>query len=70
VDVYANAFSTAPEHCWRMVHDPEPRKRGHPIVCPRPIAWRGRYRSPEGKVFTVWSCDEHRSGLESVEGHG
>jgi len=69
VDIYANAFSTAPGHCWRMVHDPEPRKRGHPIVCPRPIAWRGRYRTPEGKVFTVWSCDEHRNGLEAVEGH-
>ncbi len=49
-----------------MIYDPNPGKGGHVLHCPELVQWRGRFRTTEGKVFAVWSCDRHREGLEDL----
>jgi hypothetical protein len=49
-----------------MIVDPDQRRGGHPLHCPEPVRWCGRFRTDERKVFAVWSCDGHREGLEEL----
>ena len=61
MDHYAEAFTTMPGRCWRMVDDENGTT--HPAHCPQPVVWRGTYRTSEGKVFKVVSCEGHADGL-------
>jgi len=61
VDHYAEAFAVAPGRCWRLVEDDNGTTR--PSHCHVPVVWRGTYRTAEGEVFKVASCDGHADGL-------
>ncbi len=60
----APGFFVQEGHCWRMVYDG--REVGIETHCPKPPVWRGRFTNEQGRHWTVWSCAEHRAGLESV----
>ena len=49
MELYANAFTTTPGHCWQMVHDPDPRKIWDPVHCSELVRVRGVFRTEEGK---------------------
>jgi hypothetical protein len=54
---YAEAFSPLPSRCFRMVvHHGE----AGPMHCPEPVAWRGSWRSPNGRRYRIGACDGHR----------
>jgi hypothetical protein len=54
---YAEAFFPMPGRCFRMVaHDSE----GGPAHCLEPPTWRGTFRAPNGRRYTVEACEGHR----------
>ncbi len=60
---YAECFTLLPGRCFRMVTDPEPRKRGHATHCAEPVIWRGRFRSAGEQIYRVDACAEHGEEL-------
>lgn len=47
-----------------MIEDPDPGKRGRPIHCSLPVAYRGRFTDGSGKRHLVGACEEHVAELE------
>lgn len=57
---YANAFTIDPGRCFRMI---QLEGVGHPMHCPEPIAWHGRFRANDDKLYRVDACQGHAEGL-------
>ena len=60
---YAEAFTLLPGRCFRMVNDPEPRRRGQPTHCDEPVVWRGRFRTKRKDIYRVEACEGHGDEL-------
>ncbi len=60
---YAEAFYPAPGQYFRMVTSPNPGSQGSPILCPKPVEFRGRFQDGRGKWHDVWSCIDHAGDL-------
>ena len=60
---YAEAFTLIPGRCFRMVTDPESRRRGQPIHCEESVVWRGRFLTRGEDVYRVDACGEHGDEL-------
>ncbi len=60
MDHFANAFSLTPGRCFRMVALPGV---GHPNHCPEPVAWYGRWRAADNRLYRVDACESHAEGL-------
>jgi hypothetical protein len=57
---FANAFTLTPGRCFRMITLPGV---GHPSHCQEPVAWHGRWRAGDGRLFRVDACVGHAEGL-------
>ena len=62
------SFFVEPGRCFRMVRDPVPERRGHPMHCPEPVVARGRFRSESGRVYRVDACSQRAGELEETRG--
>jgi hypothetical protein len=62
-DHYAEAFKVLSGHCFRMVTDPEPLRRGQPTHCAELVRWRGRFRTRGERVYRVDACEGHGDEL-------
>lgn len=62
---YAEAFTVFPGRCFRMVTDPELRRRGQPTHCKAPVVWRGRFRTRGECIFRVDACADHGGELSN-----
>ncbi len=60
---YAEAFTLSPGRCFRMVTDPEPRRRGQPAHCEQPVVSRGSFGTAGSAVYRVDACAIHRDDL-------
>ncbi len=60
---YAECFTLIPGRCFRMVTDPEPRRRAQPGHCEKPVVWRGRFRTRGEDIYRVDACDGHGDEL-------
>jgi len=60
---YAEVFALLPGRCFRMVTDPEPRRRGQPTHCGAPVVWRGRFRTRGELIYWVDACEGHGEEL-------
>jgi hypothetical protein len=50
VDQYANAFTLTPGRCFRKTTLPGV---GHPSHCEEPVAWHGRWRAADNRLYRV-----------------
>jgi hypothetical protein len=57
---YAEAFTLSPGRCFRMVQLPGV---GHPAHCSQPIAWHGRFRAADKRLYRVDACEDHADEL-------
>jgi hypothetical protein len=57
---YAEAFFPEPGQCFRMVSG---TTHGAPVLCPKPVEFRGRFQDGRGKWHDVWSCVDHAGDL-------
>jgi hypothetical protein len=57
---YAEAFYPEPGQCFRMVSS---STQGSPVLCPKPVEFRGRFQDGRGKWYDVWSCIDHAGDL-------
>jgi hypothetical protein len=55
---YAEAFTLQPGRCFRLV-DQHGGGAG-PTHCPKPAAWRGWWRAPNGRRYRVEACQDHQ----------
>jgi hypothetical protein len=69
MDHHANAFYVEPGRCFRLVCGTG-GKMGQPHHCPEPVVWRGRFVTPLGKLYGVWSCDGHSDDLKALRPAG
>jgi len=60
---FAESFTLTPGRCFRMVTDPEPRRRGQPGHCEAPVVWRGRFRTRSEDIYRVDACAQHGGEL-------
>jgi hypothetical protein len=59
VDHFAEAFSTEPGLCYRLVQS----LGGQPQQCRQLVVCQGRYRGRNGRWHSVWACEDHQGGL-------
>ncbi len=57
-DHYADAFTTTPGQCFRMVIANE---AGHPTHCP--VTTHGPWRSGDNRLYRVDACNAHKDEL-------
>jgi hypothetical protein len=57
----APGFLAEPGQCWRMIFD-DGLQGTH---CTLPVEFRGQFANA-GHRWTVWACQRHRDGLESL----
>jgi hypothetical protein len=57
---FANAFSLTPGRCFRMATLPGV---GHPSHCSEPVAWHGRWRAADNRLYRVDACEATPMGL-------
>jgi hypothetical protein len=60
VDHYANAFTINPGRCFRMIRL---AGVGHPHHCHEPVAWHGRFRAADNRLYRVDACEGHADEL-------
>jgi hypothetical protein len=60
MDHFANAFTLTPARCFRMVTLPGVR---HPSHCEEPVAWHGRWRAADNRLYRVDACEGHGGQL-------
>jgi hypothetical protein len=60
VDYFANDFTLTPGRCFRMVTLPGV---GHPSHCEEPVAWHGRWRAADKRLYRVDACEGHAEDL-------
>jgi hypothetical protein len=54
MDHFANAFTLTPGRCFRMVALPGV---GHPSHCSEPVAWHGRWRAADDRLYRMDACE-------------
>jgi hypothetical protein len=60
---YAQAFAAMPGRCFQLVS--RGAEGGGPIHCTEPPTWRGSFRAPNGRRYTVEACEGHRPPAEA-----
>jgi len=62
-DPVDESFRSESEGCWKLLSE----DAGRPAWCPEPVTCRGlrRLEDPgKERIIQVWSCDDHREGVE------
>jgi hypothetical protein len=60
VERYANTFTLTSRRCFRVVTLPGV---GHPSHCEEPVAWPGRWRAADNRLYRVDAWEGHTEGL-------